>query len=240
MDDTVYDRTVGLNMEKALDQAVWDVRDSIGVGKTYADVVVKALEPGQGYLVQYRAGGPGTPEFEVSLDKAVQWSVTGKFSREKPNFGVKKRAHNVFGCLENARFLLGNYSWPVLIGDLKRRLEGDITRCIELAKVHEAYCRRMDDYKGFMPKKTWATCDLCVHLQKSGIKVKDAAEICNVLGASEVGHLAYVDIHDNVRELKIDNESKMILQGLVQHSSVILPKATLATVAQMRALVEAL
>ena len=134
----------------------------------------------------------------MSLDNAVQWSVGGRNSRANPKFGVKERAHTVFGCLDAALFLLRGYSWPRLLLDLKDGLQGDITRCMELAKTHEAYCTCMDDYKGFMPKKTWVKCDLCVYLQKFEITEKYAEQICKVLGASEVKHWAYVEAGDLV------------------------------------------
>jgi hypothetical protein len=82
--------------------------------------------------------------------------------------------------------------------DLQTRMKSDIHKCWLEANEYAAYCTRMDEYEGWLPKRKWATCNLSNHLQRCGIAPKDAPLICKLLGAGEVGYLAYVEAVDLV------------------------------------------
>ena len=268
MADAVYGRPVGVNLETAVNRAVQLVKKSL-------------TDPEYQVLVSACRDREDRGAWMQKIDGAVGWRRGGG---KDAKYNGKMRISYLIENLAQAEAGVGKYAFEFEDGqerwyrltmpeeyktrtdivarkaqekqltDLQTRMKSDIHKCWLEANEYAAYCTRMDEYEGWLPKRKWATCNLSNHLQRCGIAPKDAPLICKLHGASEVAYLEYVDIHDNVRVLNIDNNSKMILQELVQKSSVILPKDTGETalqrkqalanprtrMVQMRELVEAL
>ena len=79
---------------------------------------------------------------------------------------------------------------------LKWGLIQDVNKCMTLATVFAAYCKRMDPYLGITPTQKWEDCDLSIYLQQKDITKEDAGRICACLGAIRPEHLAHIQDAD--------------------------------------------
>jgi hypothetical protein len=97
---------------------------------------------------------------------------------------------------------------------LKDGLIKDISECLQMVSVFEAYCVSIDPYVQSWNKKNIESCELSGHLQKAGISKKDSKQICVGLGVVLIAHLSYIQEQDIIGPL-VPSSARTILILLV-------------------------